>query len=222
MDRFFFGTEWIIAGESAAAVRLYLSGFPGSFMGPVRWSGVLSPGRGPMKSLPERADFIGQAHNHGFARAGKCPKGERPHMCADNPGFKRIDIEVTDGVVHGGLWVPEAVQLMLMIMPVIQVIVMQESAADKRGLICPDMQETGETETHAGHAHTVVVCRNTAVLPVGLHNLNPRVIGGVPDKLVKTRKFFRVQCVCLKKVIGMVSKDPAGGLEALLGECRTG
>ena len=176
-----------------------------------------------MKSLPERADFSGQAHNHGFARAGKCPKGERPHMCADNPGFKRIDIEVTDSIVHGGLGVPKAVQLMLMVMPVIQVIVMQESPTDKGGLIRPDVQETGETETHAGHAHTVVVCRNTAVLPVGLHNLNPRVIGGVPDKLVKTRKFFSVQCVCLKKVVAVVSEfDSAGGSEALFGEYRTG
>ena len=144
-------------------------------------------------------------------------------MCADNPGFKRIDIEVTDSIVHGGLGVSKAVQLMLMVMPVIQVIVMQESPADKGGLIRPDVQETGETETHAGHAHTVVVCRNTAVLPVGLHNLNPRVIGGVPDKLVKTRKFFSVQYDCLKKVVAVVSEfDPAGGSEALFGEYRTG
>ena len=176
-----------------------------------------------MKSLPECADFIGEADDQGLSCTGKCPKGEWPHMCADNPGFKRIDIEVTDSIVHGGLGVSKAVQLMLMVMPVIQVIVMQESPTDKGGFIRPDMQETGEPETHAGHAHTVVVCRNTAVLPVGLHNLNPRVIGGVPDKLVKTRKFFSVQCVCLKKVVAVVSEfDSAGGSEALFGEYRTG
>ena len=67
-------------------------------------------GRGKMKNLFKGADFIGQTDNQGFAGMGNSPESERPHMCTDDSGFKRIDAEIAQGIVHGDFRMPETMQ----------------------------------------------------------------------------------------------------------------
>ena len=121
--------------------------------------------------LCESGDLVGTGKNPGAPGARNIEEIEWPHVGADHGGNIIIDGEVAAGVFFGDVGVVEAVGVVAVIVPVVEVVVVKNGGFDQLLIIDSQMEDMVDLIGNSRYAEDVVVGGRRAVLNEILHVL---------------------------------------------------
>ena len=147
------------------------------------------------EGLRQRAQLVGQTHDGALPGAGNAREVERPHVGADDILLNAVQVKVCCGVSERPVGVPEAVQRVIgvLVVPVIEVKIVQQRAAQQTPLVDPARQPPGDTERQRRHAQTVGIGGGVTMLDKPPHGLHQLVLLEFGDHAVELRDLMAVQ-----------------------------
>ena len=156
------------------------------------------------EGLGQRAQLVGQTYDGTLPGPGYTREVQRPHVGADNVPLNAVQPEMDRGVFERPVGVPEPVQRVIgvLVVPIVEVEVVQQRSAQQAPLIDPAGQPPGDAERQRRHAQTVGVGGGMAVLdklPHGLHQLVALEVG---NHAVELRDLVPVQQFTNQKTHG--------------------
>ena len=139
------------------------------------------------QGFPQGAQLIRQAENHRLPASGQPGQVQRPHMAIDHLPFLGIELEKAVRILQGPVCVVEAMPLVIsiLVVPIIEIQVVQEGPPHQGGLIRPQVKATVEPKAHPGHIGTVSIGSDAAMLDISLHLPSLGGVGGARQQPVE-------------------------------------